>query len=91
LTPLLLHDIALNPAHLFEGLFNPLLNVSGYFILQVYSPGADEMMAQGPGEASQYPTKHALYSDIYYGGMNFYIIYFNAMKLMSDDFLVFTL
>lgn len=26
------------------------------------------MMAQGPGETSQYPSKHPLYSDIYYGG-----------------------
>jgi hypothetical protein len=48
---------------------NGLLNVSGCLLLQVYSPGADDMMAQGPGETSQYPTKHALYSDIYYGGM----------------------
>ncbi len=63
----------MKPTYLFEHLFIPLFNVSGYLILQVYSPGADDMMAQGPGEASQYPTKHALYSDIYYGGMTYYI------------------
>ncbi|XP_028402702.1 transcription factor 12-like isoform X2 [Dendronephthya gigantea] len=40
----------------------------GSLLSTVYSPGADDMMAQGPGEASQYPTKHPLYSDIYYGG-----------------------
>lgn len=41
-----------------------------FFIVQVYSPGADDMMAQVPGETSQYSAKHGLYSDIYYGGMN---------------------
>lgn len=32
------------------------------------------MMAQGPGETSQYPAKHALYSDIYYGGIQTFSI-----------------
>ena len=36
------------------------------------------MMAQGPGETSQYPAKHALYSDIYYGGIILHIVFNSA-------------